>query len=719
MEGNTQNQKQHSAGGPIRGARGRGRGGWTPRPPRAEAVKRESISDLRSMRLDDVNTAQADLGAPLPAAAVAPGMVVTKIKKHKKTNKANPDNIQVDAVEIPDQEDIDAVIESGGGESLVHLSSTRFQDLVSQGVICGPVGRALKEVIGHEFLTQVQDKTMLEILNGHDCLAQAKTGTGKTLGFLIPSIERVYREAYATNPPTLPHPNAVSILVISPTRELAQQITVEAEQLLRFLPLGVQCVIGGTNMQSEARKLNAFDKRVDVLVGTPGRLKDHLENSNLKQNCAHLQVIIFDEADRLLDEGFKQDIDKIIALLPKAVSANRSIPPRQTLLFSATIPPSVHAVAKQALLPNFKFITTIAEYESNTHEHVPQHHLVVPMEDMLTASFGVLNQILADKNIANPKIIMFFPTARTTQLFAELLLALKIKCPVFEIHSRKSQSARTKATDAFRISVKGIMVSSDVSARGMDFPGVTHVLQVGVPANREQYIHRLGRTARAGSSGTGLLLLGAFEAKFLTRQLRDLPLKPYPYPNPITPALTTQVQTALQFVPLETKEMAYQAWLGFYNTWIREFGWKGKEELVDFANRYAIDCLGCANVPGLLRKTVGKMGLKGIAGLVIVEENGGGGRGGGGGGRGGQQQQGGSGAPEGVGAPAVATGSDGFFGRAGFNSDRGGQGGGRGGATRGRGGAGRGGDAGRGQLGARGGARGRGGAAQRDFMDTA
>ncbi|KAI9342282.1 P-loop containing nucleoside triphosphate hydrolase protein, partial [Obelidium mucronatum] len=474
-------------------------------------------------------------------------------------------------------------------------------------------------------------------------LAQAKTGTGKTLGFLIPSIERVYRAAYSTNPPNLPHPNSVSILVISPTRELAQQIAVEAEQLVRFLPLQVQCVIGGTNMSSEAKKLNAVDKRVDILIATPGRLKDHLENSNLKAGCLNLQVLIFDEADRLLDEGFKQDIDKILTFLPKAISPT-STTTRQTLLFSATIPQSVHAIAKQALLPNFKFITTIAEYESSTHEHVPQHQIVVPMQDMLTAAYGILNQILST-NTLTAKIIMFFPTARTTQLFAELLMALKIKCPVFEIHSRKSQSVRTKATDAFRTCAMGIMVSSDVSARGMDFPGVTHVLQVGVPANREQYIHRLGRTARAGTAGTGILLLGDFESSFLTRQLRDLPLKPYPYPNPISPTLTLQVQAALEnSVAAETKDMAYQAWLGFYNTWCREFGWKTKDELVVVANQYAMDCLRCERLPGLLKKTVGKMGLKGVSGLNIVSELGGASVGG--------ESRGGSGRGRGNGGPS-------------------------------------------------------------------
>ncbi|ORY45499.1 DEAD-domain-containing protein [Rhizoclosmatium globosum] len=483
-----------------------------------------------------------------------------------------------------------------------------------------PVGRALKEVIGHEFLTMVQDKTIKEIIQGTDCLAQAKTGTGKTLGFLIPAIERLVRST--PSPSQLPHPNSVSILVISPTRELAQQIEVEAVQLLRFLPF-----------KAQSKRLKSLDKRVDILIATPGRLKDHLQNSNLKQGCASLQFLIFDEADRLLDQGFKQDIDQIMAMLPPGSATGR-----QTLLFSATIP---------LLLPNYKFITTISEYESSTHEHVPQHSLVVPMPDLLTATYSLLLSIAATTPF--PKIIIFFPTARTTQLFSELLLALNTPTlpPIHEIHSRKSQSARTKATDLFRASQKGIMVSSDVSARGMDFPGVTHVLQVGIPTSREQYVHRLGRTARAGTQGTGIILLAEFEAVFLKTHLGDLPIKPHPTPvsTLVTPLVKSQVEAAFTRVSAVTKSQAYQGWLGFYNAWCREFGWRQKEALVEVANRFAVECMGCDEVPGIPRQTVGKMGLKGVAGVVIDEERSGGGGGGRGGfgGRGGRGGGGGGG----------------------------------------------------------------------------
>ncbi|KAI8616832.1 P-loop containing nucleoside triphosphate hydrolase protein [Chytriomyces sp. MP71] len=604
--------------------------------------------------------------------------------------------------------------QSANESSKVHLSSTRFADLVSTGIICASSGRALKEVVKHEFLTLVQDATIAHILEGLDCLAQAKTGTGKTLGFLIPAIERLYRNT--TSGTRLPHSNAVSILVISPTRELAQQIAVEAEQLLTFLPFKVQVVIGGTNMNAETKRLANPNQRCDLLIATPGRLLDHFENSGLKAACSNLQVLIFDEADRLLEEGFKREIDKIIGFLPPTQ--------RQTLLFSATIPPSVHEVAQKALRPGFKFITTIAEYESSTHDHVPQHHLIVPMPEMLVTTVALLRHILQTTSASSPsaqtppKIILFFPTARATQLFAELLLALQppLPLPIFEIHSRKSQSARTKATDAFRAAQKGaIMVSSDVSARGMDFPGVTHVLQIGAPSSREQYIHRLGRTARAGSAGTGVLVLGQFEAFFLRRALQGVDVMPFKVDLGVAQQMEP-VRAALGRVSGETKGMAYAAWLGFYNALTREIGWRGKDELVREGNRYALECLGCETLPGIPKKTVGKMGLKGVPGLNLVDDVRKDASGGGRGGRGGHGGRGGRGGNEGGGGAAriddesgnsnqngqrppsggsFAFAPQGVYMGGNIGGGRGGQGGrGRGGSGRGRGppnGAGRGG----------------------------
>ncbi|KAJ3125122.1 hypothetical protein HK101_005986, partial [Irineochytrium annulatum] len=527
----------------------------------------------------------------------------------------------------PDSSATVNTVDTDGGERPHHLSDVKFSDLVERGIIDKNTGRAIKERLGFEYLTHVQEKTLFEILNGDDCLAKAKTGTGKTMGFLVPSVERLCRQINSGG--RIPPATAVSVLIISPTRELAIQIATEAESLLAFHPFKVQCVVGGTNMKTEARALksSAPSDRNDILVATPGRLLDHLQNSGLQQQCSDLQVLIFDEADRLLDQGFRKDLERIIALLP----ARTQQKPRQTLMFSATIPDSVHQVASLALLPTRKFISTVSESEDNTHAHVDQLSLVVPDAlDILPAFLGALEDL---EKVLGPnefKVIVFFPTARGTQLGAELLQALN-RWPVFEIHSRKSQGARNSATERFRESSRAVLCSSDVSARGMDFPGVGAVVQVGLPSSREQYVHRLGRTARAGAAGVGLLVLGAFEAFFVGmaggRGVKGLPVKRYPgtesilSPQRMDP-LRNQVRNAMAGkISPTTKAQAYQAWLGYYKDRCRDIGWR-PEELVARANAMAIDGWLCNGVPELQAKTVGMMGLKGTPGLNVVSGGG-------------------------------------------------------------------------------------------------
>ncbi len=228
-------------------------------------------------------------------------------------------------------------------------------------------------------------------------LAQAKTGTGKTLAFLIPSVENLVK----SNPQ--PRPGQISVLIMSPTRELAIQIEEAARTIMSATPYKVQHVVGGTNMSAETRRLN--NERCDILVATPGRLQDHMENGNLKAKFAGLRALILDEADRLLEQGFRREIEKIINMLP-----NRAQVPRQTLLFSATIPAQVHQVAALALLPSHKFITTISEADANTHLHVPQHLLVAQTLDQLfPLALATIRSEIAIHGDAT-KMMAFLPT---------------------------------------------------------------------------------------------------------------------------------------------------------------------------------------------------------------------------------------------------------------------------------------------------------------------
>ncbi|ORY35775.1 P-loop containing nucleoside triphosphate hydrolase protein [Naematelia encephala] len=542
----------------------------------------------------------------------------------------------------------------------------------------------LLRTLPFEFCTDVQAATLPTILAKHDLLAQAKTGTGKTLAFLIPSIQRLLSAP-------MPDQSHTSILVLSPTRELAQQIGVAAETLLGEKgkgKYGVRCVVGGTNMDRDMRDLRS--QRADVLVATPGRLVDLIQNGNLGPRFAQLRTLVLDEADRLLDQGFRTDLLKILGALP-----DRAAVPRQTLLFSATIPKEVHSIASLALNKDYKFITTLTEADVNTHEHVVQESLVVPSRDILPATFEALKREQQHTEARGGfKVMVFLPTARATAFFHDVFAALPITYPVWEIHSRMSQSKREKATEAFRQTSTGVLFSSDVTARGIDVKGVTAVLQVGLPMNSEQYIHRLGRTARAGAEGHGILILGDFEDHFLRdKTIADLSLKSYPDLS-VNDLATSRVviEKAVDSVPIEAKAQAYQAWLGYYNSCLRMLKWT-QADLVKNANEYARSSLryddgsGMGSEwkpPGLLAKTVGKMGLKGVPGLNVVRELPGAAAGGGRGG-------GGIGGHTNSSFRGPGTGGGGGDGRSGgMNGGRGGRGG-RGGGGRGGGRGGRGG----------------------------
>ncbi|KWU46315.1 DEAD-domain-containing protein [Rhodotorula sp. JG-1b] len=552
------------------------------------------------------------------------------------------------------------------------FSDVKFTDFLAQGLISQQTAKGIASG-GYEYCTQVQAMTLPTCLTGEDVLAQARTGTGKTLAFLIPSIENLLRA------PTQPPKGQISVLVLSPTRELAIQIEESAKTLLSGTPFKAQHVVGGTNMNSEVKRLQ--NERCDFLIATPGRLLDHLQNSGLKQKLSGLRTFIFDEADRLLEQGFRQDCERIISHLPPRHST-----PRQTLMFSATIPQQVHQLSSLALLPSHKFISTIPPDEQNTHQSVPQT-TVLPdsLYDLFPVSLAVLKEEIAKHGDAT-KVMFFLPTARATGLVASLFKRIGLQqmvngFEVYEIHSRKSQSARNSAAEAFKSAKGGVLFSSDVTARGMDFPNVTSVIQVGLPASPEQYIHRLGRTARAGGTakGVGILVLAPFETFFLRKPIvNTLPLTPHP---PIAPseleACRATLAKAMPLVGTDEKNQFYAASLGFYKASLRDAFRGDAGAMVRVWNEFAtapVQAGGSKNADGsdrtsfthpVLAQTVGKMGLKGTPGLNIVRELPGKEGGGGGGGRGGHGGGGG--------------------GRGGGRGGRGGGGGGRGGGRGGRG----------------------------------
>lgn len=252
-------------------------------------------------------------------------------------------------------------------------------------------------------------------------------------------------------------------------------------------------LVGGTSIDSDKRALNR-PSGVDIIVATPGRLLQHLEETKGMVNmCKASKVLIFDEADRLLDMGFKRDIDKIVNYLKPVTTSRDAENPmnkftRQTLLFSATFSNEIKEIASQALRKGYEVIDTVGEEEEQTHAHIPQSMIVASLDNQME----VLSKLIAQQmTMPQYKVIVFFPTARQTGFFAELFNAADASTitsvagkavdhlPILEIHSRKSQAQRTRASDQFRSSANAILFSSDVTARGMDYPDVTLVIQIG------------------------------------------------------------------------------------------------------------------------------------------------------------------------------------------------------------------------------------------------
>ena len=469
-----------------------------------------------------------------------------------------------------------------------------FADLA----LCAETLRALHEVKGFERATAVQGQTLPHILGGADVLARAKTGSGKTIAFLLPALEKLAAGQID------PRGDRISVLILSPTRELATQILDETNALLRFHEgIGAQVVYGGTNVKRDARALR--EERCDVLVATPGRLIDHLENGDVGRRLEGCHTLVLDEADRLLDMGFKPSVEKILKHVP---TKNR-----QTLLFSATVSAEIKHIARASLRDGHAFVDCVGEEASGTtNAQVSQALLIAPLEEQ----FAQLKRLVDEHCAAHPgrhKIMVFFTTARGTALAASLFG--EMRDDVIEIHSKLSQSRRSKATDSFRKSRSAVMMTSDVTARGVDFDDVTLVVQMGVPSNREQYIHRLGRTGRAGKSGEGVLVLSREESFFAEKDIADLPLSAIK--DRASPEDARAVAAAMARVSDKTKAQTYSAWLGFYKPFCRKMG-LSPAELVRMANFLATDVLGCDEVPGLMKKTVGMMGLKGVPGLNIV-----------------------------------------------------------------------------------------------------
>jgi len=360
--------------------------------------------------------------------------------------------------------------------------------------------------MGFARMTPVQQRCIPVALKGEDILGAAKTGSGKTLAFLIPSVELLVRSGFKAR-------NGTGALIISPTRELALQIYQVMTELCKFHSFTFGLVMGGTDMRRESTKLMTG---VNLLVGTPGRIVDHLEHCE-GWNYANLVSLIIDEADRILEMGFEDQLRAIIKRLPNT--------PRQTLLFSATQTKNVKDIAVLSMKGRPVYIGVDDGQETSTAEGVEQGYVVCPSEQRFLLLFTFLKRNL------NKKVIVFFSTCAATQFYTELLNYIDIPC--VELHGKQKQAKRTSTFFEFRNADKGILLATDVAARGLDIPQVDWIIQFDPPEEPKEYIHRVGRTARgAGRKGRALLFLLPQELGFLRflKQAR-IPLNEYEFPS--------------------------------------------------------------------------------------------------------------------------------------------------------------------------------------------
>ncbi len=344
--------------------------------------------------------------------------------------------------------------------------------------------RAVEEA-GYTIPTPIQTQAIPAVLSGGDLLAGAQTGTGKTAGFTLPMLQRLE----ASKPAVLGR-GVVRALVLTPTRELAAQVEESVRTYGRFLKLSSMVMFGGVGAGPQADRLR---KGVDILVATPGRLLDHHNQGNV--DLSKVEILVLDEADRMLDMGFIHDIKRVLAVLPKK---------RQNLLFSATFSDEIKALADR-LLDNPALIEVARR--NQTAETIAQKIYPVDREKKR----HLLAKLIKDNNWH--QVLVFTRTKHGANRLAEQLSEGGI--PAMAIHGNKSQSARTKALSEFKSGSLAVLVATDIAARGIDIAELPHVVNFELPNVPEDYVHRIGRTGRAGSTGEAISLVCVDEAKLL------------------------------------------------------------------------------------------------------------------------------------------------------------------------------------------------------------
>lgn len=349
--------------------------------------------------------------------------------------------------------------------------------------LSAPLLKAVLEE-GYTHPTPVQEKAIPAILQGRDILAGAQTGTGKTAGFTLPILELLSKQPRAKGK------NPIRVLILTPTRELAAQVGESVKTYGKYLPFKSTVIFGGVGINPQ---IQALRNGIDILVATPGRLLDHVSQGTL--DLKHIDIFVLDEADRMLDMGFIKDIRRIIALLPTK---------RQNLLFSATYSDEIKKLCESIL----KNPAIVEVAKRNTSSELVNQRVIIVDCKRKTA-------LLADliKRHSWEQVLVFTRTKHHANKVSDYLNKVGITSSA--IHGNKSQSARTKALADFKTGAIKVLAATDIAARGLDIDQLPHVINLELPNISEDYVHRIGRTGRAGNNGEAISLVCVDEFEYL------------------------------------------------------------------------------------------------------------------------------------------------------------------------------------------------------------
>lgn len=374
------------------------------------------------------------------------------------------------------------------------------------------------EAIGFKEPTPVQKNCIPPIIKGQDCLGCAKTGSGKTAAFALPIINKLAQDPYG-----------IFALVLTPTRELAYQISDQFRVFGKQIHLRDETVVGGVDMMKQAI---ALSHKPHVVIATPGRLADHLRSTDTL-SLKKIKFLVLDEADRLLEPSFEEDLETIFEFLPAK---------RQTLLFSATLTDSLTRL--QVLASNKPFFWK-ASAEVVTVETLDQRYVLMPAQVKDCYLVTLLDKLHDEEN---KSIILFTDTCRNCQIYGLLLKHLEFPCVT--LHSLMSQGQRLASLSVFKTGKVKILVATDVASRGLDIPSVEIVLNINVPSSSKDYIHRVGRTARAGKGGVAITLMTQYDVARIKNIESDIKIQLQEYPVNESEALKH-----LNVVPISKREV--------------------------------------------------------------------------------------------------------------------------------------------------------------------